>query len=111
MRHQAAVGLSEKSDAVVIVVSEETGTVSLALNGQLQKMVSPEQLRQQLNRFLVSPVAKPAKWWRRSRLPGGMGPKQSSSAAVSAPAGQEGIAVVPPEPEPHDDSVKLNTEV
>lgn len=111
MRHQAAVGLSEKSDAVVIVVSEETGTVSLAINGQLQKMVSPEQLRQQLNRFLVSPPAKPSKWWRRNRLLGAIGLRKSSAPAASASGVQESIAVPSSDQDPHDDSVKLNTEV
>ncbi len=47
-RHRAALGMSEVSDAMILVVSEETGLVSLAMDGQLDRGVDPEYLTRKL---------------------------------------------------------------
>lgn len=52
-RHRAAIGMSENSDAVVIVVSEETGTISVAENGELTRGFSKESLAKLLRSRLI----------------------------------------------------------
>lgn len=47
-RHRAAVGISELSDAIAIVVSEETGEISIAVEGNLEKVLDPELLKDKL---------------------------------------------------------------
>jgi diadenylate cyclase len=55
-RHRAALGLSEETDALVVVVSEETGAISYAYNAQLVRGVTLEELRAFLSSVLVKPT-------------------------------------------------------
>jgi diadenylate cyclase len=48
MRHRAALGISEQADVLCIVVSEESGTISIAENGVLKRGLSKEDLREAL---------------------------------------------------------------
>ncbi|MDW8467348.1 MAG: DNA integrity scanning protein DisA nucleotide-binding domain protein [Chloroherpetonaceae bacterium] len=62
MRHRAAVGLTEATDAIVVVVSEETGQISLAENGRLIPIRNTEELRiQLLERLLPKRARKKSK--------------------------------------------------
>ena len=52
IRHRAAIGITEETDAIVVVVSEETGAISLAYNGRLRRGLNEERLRRVLSSML-----------------------------------------------------------
>ena len=66
-RHRAAVGISEVSDSLTVIVSEETGMISVAVGGKLMRNIDGDLLRRKLNDFQGKPSEeKPKKYfWRR----------------------------------------------
>ena len=71
-RHRAGVGISEVSDSLTIIVSEETGKISYAMGGKIYTGVTPGVLREQLNKLKLKPSAKDdngkfRKWKGRNR--------------------------------------------
>lgn len=69
-RHRAAIGITEECDAVAVVVSEETGRISLALDGRLERDLDADRLRARLEMLLLSgrPARRQAVAGRADRL-------------------------------------------
>lgn len=59
LRHRSALGLSEMTDAVILVVSEETGQVSIAHDGMLEHNLAEKDLREKLTEMLSAPLLRP----------------------------------------------------
>ncbi|HRQ89403.1 MAG TPA: diadenylate cyclase CdaA [Bacteroidia bacterium] len=53
LRHRAAMGITEESDSIALVVSEETGAISIAVNGKLERDLEGDELRERLEELLV----------------------------------------------------------
>lgn len=53
LRHRAAIGMSEATDTLVLVISEETGQLSLVRNGMIDHNLSPKELRSKINAYLM----------------------------------------------------------
>ena len=53
-RHRAAIGLTEENDSIAIVVSEQTGSISVVVDGQIERGVTPEALRTRLQSLVIN---------------------------------------------------------
>ena len=62
-RHRAGIGISEQSDAVVVIVSEETGAISVAEDGMLKRHLSPETVEKLLRKELIPDDAATGRKW------------------------------------------------
>ena len=86
-RHRAAIGLSEETDAVIVVVSEETGAISYAYKGQLVRGVTLEELRAFLTSVLVKPApSRNGVGWLRFRIKDRAEPGRTMVAKGDSPA-------------------------
>jgi diadenylate cyclase len=79
-RHRAAIGMSENSDAVIVVVSEESGIISVAREGVMRRMYTPETLKTELVAQLIKSDE------RQSRVRTMFGKNKKNRAAKNAPA-------------------------
>jgi diadenylate cyclase len=98
-RHRAAIGITEETDAIAVVVSEETGAISLALGGQIERDLTVDQLRERLGselRRYMAPVTLPtpiASNEEESRQA-----LESDLRETASPSGQESEAGAGPRP-------------
>ena len=71
-RHRAGVGITEVSDSISVIVSEETGAISLAVGGVLKRHLPPQMLERMLRRELIEPVDRKesivAMLWSKTKL-------------------------------------------
>ncbi|HEY4902968.1 MAG TPA: diadenylate cyclase CdaA [Candidatus Sulfotelmatobacter sp.] len=77
-RHRAGIGITEETDAIAVIVSEETGAISMAVGGKIERDLTVEQLRERLSvelRRYMSPVT----------LPTTISPSDDSDAALDSP--------------------------
>lgn len=86
-RHRAAIGITEETDAIVVVVSEETGAISIAYNGKIRRGLEEERLRRMLSSMLRRERTGLARF--REKIQAGEA-SLSDTALMSVKEGQDG---------------------
>lgn len=98
-RHRAAIGISEQTDAVVVVVSEETGSISLVRQGRIERNLTEEKLRRRLLHLFRPPTARTAVPLLRRTLEGRW-LTRDDGAAEELPADEGRLVGEPAPPAP-----------
>ena len=57
-RHRAAIGLTEENDSIAIVVSEETGKISMVVDGRIERGLTPDALRERLRSLVINKATR-----------------------------------------------------
>jgi diadenylate cyclase len=86
-RHRAGIGITEETDAIAVIVSEETGAISMAVGGKIERDLTVEQLREALGHELrryMSPMGLPTVTERDDESDAGMGAPFRAGAEMSA---------------------------
>ncbi len=88
-RHRAGIGITEETDAIAVIVSEESGAISMAVGGKIERDLTAEQLREALSselRRYMAPVAMPTVVVQNDESDAGM----ESPLRAGAPLGADG---------------------
>lgn len=96
-RHRAAIGISEQTDAIVVVVSEETGSISLVIRGRIERNLTEQQLRRRLFNLIRPQTPRRAVPFLRRSVDGRWGVRPAEDEP-DEPIDPE-ARVVPPAPE------------
>src|SRR4029077_15988482 len=95
-RHRAGIGITEETDAIAVICSEETGAISLAIGGKIERDLTVEQLRERLGselRRYMAPVTLPTIIGQEDESDGALdsplraGPRSSESNSSEASSG------------------------